>query len=307
MARAKFQKIPRELPVFLFLLLICSAIAVARPIFLDPLNLRGLGRDLSIAGIMAVGMTYVILTGGIDLSVASVLAVSSGAAALMMLAGHSPLLACIAALAVGSVCGAANGFMVARLNIPPIIVTLGMLNILQAVAVLASKAMWLGPLPDSFSGLGHSLLPLAMLLFFILGGHFALSNTRWGRHIYAVGGNEEAARLAGISVPRIRASVYIVSGLAAAGAGIVMSSINSGIQANDALGYELTAIAAVVIGGTSISGGQGSVPGSIIGAAITIVLRNGLVLLGMEARWSDIIIGVAIFLAVAMDSLRRRG
>jgi len=120
-----------------------------------------------------------------------------------------------------------------------------------------------------------------------------------------VGGSEEAARLAGIPVERMRASAYVLSGLTAAAAGVLMSAVNSGIQANDAIGYELTAIAAVVIGGTSITGGQGSVFGGLIGAAIAIVLRNGIVLLGLEARWSDVVMGAAIFLAVAVDPTRR--
>jgi len=285
----------------MFFVGICAALAVARPNFLDPGNLRGLGRDLSVAGIMAIGMTPVILTGGIDLSVASILALSSGAGAAIMLAGISPLVACAATVAVGAVCGGANGLMVARLGIPPIIVTLGTLNVLQAAAVLLTRAEWLGPLPESFARIGRGFVPLEILAVVTALAFVTLSWTRPGRHIYAVGGNEDSARLAGISVERVRAGVYVFSGLAVAGAGLILAAVNSGIQANDALGYELNAIAAVVIGGTSISGGQGSVLGSIIGAAITIVLRNGLVLLGLEARWSDVVVGVAIFTAVALE------
>lgn len=298
-------RVPKELPILLFLVAICGGLAVATDAFASASNLKVLGMDAAAIGIMAVGMTAVIITGGIDLSVAAVLALSALVGAGLIARGYT-FLGCSAALGVGIACGAVNGALITRLRMPPIIATLGTLYVFQSAATLLSGGQTIILYHNPIAFLGSGFMPLLLTLIIFVLGAFLLSLTRTGRHIYALGGNEEAARLAGISPRRIKMGVYTASGFLCAVAGLVMIGIGGTFQANDSQGYELAVIAAVVIGGASIMGGEGTVPGTLIGVAISTVLRSGAILLGLDARWAQAVIGAAIFVAVVVDRFKRR-
>lgn len=298
-------RVPSELPLSLFLAGLCVALALTTRAFASASNLRVLGADAAAIGIMSVGMTAVIITGGIDLAVAAVLAIATLIGGGMIAQGHvAP--GVLAALIVGAGCGALNGGLVTVAGMPPIIATLGTLYVLQAGATLLSGGQCIMLERGQLALLGSGFAPLAIMLLVFAAGTLVMRLTRPGRHVYAVGGNEEAARLAGISSRRVKLAVYTTSGALAALAGLVMMGIGGTFQANDALGYELAVIAAVVIGGTSITGGEGSVIGTLIGVGISTVLRNGAVLVGLDARWAQAVMGCAIFAAVAVDRWRRR-
>ena len=297
--------IPRELPILLFLAALCGALALATDTFATSANLRILGYDAAAVGIMSVGMTAVIITGGIDLSVASVLALAALIGGPIIAQGHITA-GIAAALATGACCGALNGVLITLANTPPIIATLATMNILQAAATLHSGGQLITLRNNELAFLGHDYSPLVITLTVFAAGMFLMQFSRAGRHVYAIGGNEESARLAGISSRRVKMAVYILSGFLAAVAALVMMGIGSTFQSNDVLGYELAVIAAVVIGGTSIMGGQGTVFGTMIGVGISTVLRNGAILIGLDARWTQAVIGAAIFAAVVVDKLRQK-
>jgi ribose transport system permease protein len=298
------RRIPREAPIFLFLVVLCAAVALLRHSFLSVENLRNLGVAAAPIGIMAVGMTAVIITGGIDLSVAAVLSLSALVGGQMIAHGNTTL-GIAAVLATGLGCGALNGVLITLAKVPPIIATLGALYIIQNGATLYSGGQMVD-LGSHLAFLGSGFVPLLIVLLVFAAGMFVMHSTRAGRYVYAAGGNEEAARLAGVNVRRIKIWVYAASGLLAALAGLVMMGIGSTFQASDADGYELSVIAAVVIGGTSIMGGEGSMLGTLIGVGVSIVLSTGAILVGLDPKWTQAVIGAAIFLAVAVDRLRRR-
>jgi len=299
------SSVPKELPVFLFLVALCCALALTSKTFLSASNLKLLGTDAAAIGIMAVAMTAVIVTGGIDLSVAAVLALATLVGGSIIARGDIAL-GLAAALATGAACGALNGTLITLAKMPPIIATLGTLYVVQSSATLLSGGQCIMLQHGELASLGSGFAPLLLMLGVFALGALVMRSTRPGRYVYAIGGNEESARLAGISPGRIKLGVYVASGLLAALAGLVMLGIGSTFQANDAAGYELAVIAAVVIGGTSIAGGEGSILGTLIGVGISTVLKNGAILVGLHASWAQTIIGAAIFLAVAVDRLRRR-
>ena len=298
------NKMPKELPIFLFLLCLCGVLALSTDAFLSASNLKILGDDAAAIGIMSVAMTAVMVTGGIDLSVAAMLALSTLIGGGIIARGNTAL-GCLAALAAGAGCGALNGALITGLRIPAIIATLGTLYILQSGATLYSGGQCIILNLSKLAFLGAGFAPLLLMCVVFAAGVLVMQFARIGRHIYAIGGNEESAKLVGVNARKIKLGVYTASGLLAALAGLVMIGVSSTFQANDALGYELAVIAAVVIGGTSIAGGRGSVIGTLIGVAISTVLRNGAILLGLDARWAQAVIGAAIFLAVLVDRLRR--
>ena len=301
--RAHYLSI-RELPALIFLALIVAVLWLYKPNFGSPTNLLTTAREIAIVGIMGVGMTMVILTSGIDLSVASMLAFSAAVMARMMVGGASIWLSALAGLGVGIACGVGNALLITRLKIPPIIATLGTMGILRAGVTLYTGAEWIGPLPNSFAVVGTGYRPILGLAIVSICFGLLLARVAMGRYVYATGGNEEAVRLSGISVVRTKFIVYTLNGLLAAVAGIIMASSMSSAQANMATGYELNVIAAVVIGGTSIAGGQGSVLGTIVGAAIMAVLYNALILLGVPIYWHKVITGGVILTAVLFDRIR---
>ena len=287
---------------------ITLALWLHEPNFGSSTNLLTIARDMAVVGIMGAGMTMVILTGGIDLSVASILAFSAAVMAGLMVSGVDTWLAVLGALAVGTACGALNALLITQLKVPPIITTLGTMGIFRAAVTLYTHAKWIGPLPENFYFVGTGYTPIILLAVIGAAACLFLLRVRPGRYILAVGGNEEAVRLSGIKVNGVKFVVYTMNGFLASLAGLIVASSMFSAQSNMALGYELNVIAAVVIGGTSISGGQGSVLGTVIGAAIMAVLYNALILLGaslgISVYWHKVITGAVILSAVLLDRVR---
>ncbi|GAA1354870.1 ABC transporter permease/substrate-binding protein [Streptomyces beijiangensis] len=279
--------------------------------FLTTQNLLNVGVQAAVTAILAFGVTFVIVSAGIDLSVGSVAALSATVLAWMATSAGVPVwLALILAVATGIACGLVNGVLISYGKLPPFIATLAMLSIGRGLSLVISQGSPIA-FPDSVSHLGDTLggwLPVPVIVMIVMGLITALilARTYIGRSMYAIGGNEEAARLSGLRVKRQKLAIYALSGLFAAAAGIVLASRLSSAQPQAAQGYELDAIAAVVIGGASLSGGVGKASGTLIGALILAVLRNGLNLLSVSAFWQQVVIGVVIALAVLLDTLRRK-
>ncbi|MER5997833.1 ABC transporter permease [Nonomuraea angiospora] len=294
------------------LVVLVVALSLLSPDFLSVTNLLNVGVQAAVTAILAFGQTFVIVTSGIDLSVGSVAALSAIVLAwTASVAGLPWPLATLVSLLVGVVCGLVNAVLIAYGRLPPFIATLAMLGVARGLALVISAGSPI-PMPDAVSHLGDTaggFLPVPVIVMVVMGVIAAviLNRTYAGRAMYAIGGNEEAARLSGIKVGRQKLITYALSGGFAAVAGIVLASRLASAQPQAAAGYELDAIAAVVIGGASLSGGKGRALGTFVGALILAVLRNGLNLLSVSAFWQQVVIGVVIALAVLVDTLRRRG
>ncbi|MGW7230847.1 ABC transporter permease/substrate-binding protein [Streptomyces cyaneofuscatus] len=279
--------------------------------FLTTQNLLNVGVQAAVTAILAFGVTFVIVSAGIDLSVGSVAALSATVLAWSATSAGVPVvLAVVLAIVTGIACGFVNGALISYGKLPPFIATLAMLSIARGLSLVISQGSPIA-FPDSVSRLGDMLggwLPVPVLVMIAMGLITALilGRTFIGRSMYAIGGNEEAARLSGLRVKRQKIVIYALSGLFAAVAGIVLASRLVSAQPQAAQGYELDAIAAVVIGGASLAGGVGKASGTLIGALILAVLRNGLNLLSVSAFWQQVVIGVVIALAVLLDTLRRK-
>ncbi|MEV4363795.1 ABC transporter permease [Nonomuraea sp. NPDC004186] len=293
------------------LVVLVVALSLLSGDFLTVTNLLNVGVQAAVTAILAFGSTFVIITSGIDLSVGAVAALS--AIVLAWTAADSGLpwpLATLVALAVGIGCGLVNAALIAYGKLPPFIATLAMLGVARGLALVVSQGSPI-EMPEAVSHLGDTVggyLPVPVLVMALMGviAAVVLNRTYAGRAMYAIGGNEEAARLSGIAVSRQKLVTYALSGAFAAVAGIVLASRLASAQPQAASGYELDAIAAVVIGGASLSGGKGRALGTLVGALILAVLRNGLNLLSVSAFWQQVVIGVVIALAVLLDTLRRR-
>ncbi|WP_075293056.1 ABC transporter permease [Pararhizobium arenae] len=275
-------------------------------------NWLNLLRQSSINGILAIGVTFVILAKGIDLSVGSIMALAGMVAANLVTTGNeSPILfAIVAALGTGAVLGLANGALIARINVPPFVATLGMLSMARGLTLIYSDGRPIANLsaPMKWIGSGNVLgMPVPVLIFFAVFviGWITLSRTTFGRYIYAVGGNEKAARTSGISTRTITASTYVISGLLAGLGGLVLTARTTAALPQAGIGYELDAIAAVVIGGTSLSGGRGSLVGTLFGALIIGTINNGMDLMGVSSYYQQLLKGAIIVLAVIADQIRK--
>ncbi|MFJ8104433.1 substrate-binding domain-containing protein [Streptomyces sp. NPDC096132] len=279
--------------------------------FLTTDNLLNVGVQAAVVAILAFGSTFVIVSAGIDLSVGSVAALSATVLAWSATQHGVPVVAAVVlAVLTGIAAGLVNGFLIAYGKLPPFIATLALLSVGRGLSLVISEGSPIA-FPDSVSHLGDTLggwLPVPLLVMIVMGlvAAFVLGRTYIGRSMYAIGGNEEAARLSGLRVQKQKLAIYALSGVFAAVAGIVLASRLSSAQPQAADGYELDAIAAVVIGGASLAGGTGKASGTLIGALILAVLRNGLNLLNVSAFWQQVVIGVVIALAVLLDTVRRK-
>ena len=279
--------------------------------FLTTDNLLNVGVQAAVTAVLAFGVTFVIVSAGIDLSVGSVAALSATVLAWAATSEGVPVaIAVVLAVFTGIACGLVNGFLISYGKLPPFIATLAMLSVGRGLSLVISQGSPIA-FPESVSHLGDTLggwLPVPVLVMVAMGlvTAFILARTYLGRSMYAIGGNEEAARLSGLRVKKQKLAIYALSGLFAAAAGIVLASRLSSAQPQAAQGYELDAIAAVVIGGASLAGGTGKASGTLIGALILAVLRNGLNLLSVSAFWQQVVIGVVIALAVLFDTVRRK-
>lgn len=305
-------KTPEMLTLIGFFVL-CIIFSVVSEEFLSLTNVSNIIRQVSINGILAVGMTFVILTGGIDLSVGSVMALTGTIMAGMMInVGLPPFAAVLVGIILGAVIGYINGAFTAYARIPAIIVTLAMMEIARGAALLYTGGYPLSGLPASYSFIGQGYLfgvipmPAIIMIIVFVVAYIILNHLPLGRYIYAIGGNEEAVRLSGIKVKRIKASVYLISGITAGIAGAIMSSRLSSGQPMAGEGYELDAIAAVVLGGTSIAGGRGHIFGTLLGALLLGVLSNGLNLLGVSPYVQRVLKGAIIIGAIYYSSIRQK-
>ena len=299
--------------VVVAIIVACAFLAWRSNAFLTPTNLFNITRNFTFVAIIALGMTFVIITGGIDLSVGSVLCLASMAIAVTMHAGFSLEVGILVALATGVAVGAFNGVLIAYMGFPPFVVTLGMLSIARSLAMVVSNntvVFQFGPDHQRLLQLGGgSTLGIAnpvfyMIVLALLTG-FVLRWTRFGRHVFAIGGNEHAATLTGIPVRGIKVAVYIISAVAAAIAGIVQTGWLGSVTTNIGAGMELQVIAAAVIGGASLVGGAGTAIGALVGSALLEIIRNSLGLLGINAFWQGTFIGGAIIIAVAFERVQQ--
>jgi ribose transport system permease protein len=293
---------------FLALIAVCIGLAFLSPNFLSVSNSFDVMRQVSINAVIAFGMTLTILLGGIDLSVGSILAVSSVLAAMIMKGGHGAGLAAGIALLAGAAMGSLNGVVIAKGNVAPFIATLGTMTLLRGAALVLSNGSPISGFPSQlFAMLGGGYVarlipvPVVLMLAMFAVVWFVLTRTVFGRHVYATGGNAEAAKLSGVNTDRVQILVYTGSGAMAALAGVILTSRLDSAQPTAGAGYELDAITAVVLGGTSLAGGRGWVFGTLVGALLIGVLNNGLNLLGVSAFYQEVVKGSVILLAVLLD------
>jgi ribose transport system permease protein len=297
------------------LIILSLLIWLAEPVFMSGANWLNIARQASFNAILAMGMTFVILTAGIDLSVGSIVALSSVCGGMLMYQLGWPMWpAVLAMLVVGALCGLMNGAITVFGKIPPFIVTLGTMQVFRGMALQVTSGAPIYDLtkvqPDfdifgtrNFGGVPSPVI-ITIIVFVI--SYLLLRYTRLGLYSYAIGGNEQATRFSGVSINRYLLAVYTLMGLAAGIAAVMLTSRLNSSQPNVAVGAELDAIAAVVIGGTSLFGGEGTIVGTIIGALLMAVIRNGLTLMHISAFYQQIVIGAVIVLAVLIDRLRRR-
>jgi ribose/xylose/arabinose/galactoside ABC-type transport system permease subunit len=298
-----------EYIIVLAIVLESAVFVIIAPQFFSLPNLINVALSIAITGILAVGMTAVILTGGIDLSVGSVAALAGVVAAMIASSGRV-FSASLVALGIGLAVGLFNGLMIAQFRVPPFVVTLAMLTICRGLAFIVTSGRSIGNLPASFGVFGRERLlgvpvPVLLMLVVFVAGWFVLKHMVLGRYIYAIGGNREAAFLAGINAKRVILTVYLLNGLLVGLAGLVLASrLGAGVP-NAGLQYELDVIAAVVVGGTSLNGGRGSVTGTFWGAVFIGVLNNGLNLAGIDPYMQKIALGLVILLAVLADQINK--
>lgn len=323
MAAPDYKALLARFRPLLALAVMVLALSLLSDRFLTADNGWNILRQISVNLCLSIGMTLVILSGGIDLSVGAILGLAGAVAAGLLkhglaVPGTGSMLqftasgAILAGLVVGGAAGWVNGFAITRFNLPPFVATLGMLSIARGLTMLWTGGFPVTGLGGSFGHLGTGAflgMPLPVWIMAALTAVFVVvtKRTRFGRHLYAVGGNERAARLTGLNVARIKIAVYTLAGALAGVAGLIVTARLDSAQPNAGLGYELDSIAAVVIGGTSLSGGRGSVWGTVLGCLIIGVLNNGLFLLNVSPFWQQVIKGAVILLAVALDRMNARG
>ena len=290
----------------LILIVICIFASILSSSFLSVSNLFNVVKQITVAGIVGCGMTFVILTGGIDLSVGSIVGLAGAIAAGILVSTENVFLAILAALGIGIVCGAINGFFVAQCEIPPFIATLGMMTLLRGCVLVYTKGAPIAIKVDAYKFIGKGTIlgvpvPILLLVIVYLIAHYILNQTGFGRSIYALGGNKEAARLSGIRVKYSEWIVYIFNGLMSGIAAIVLTARLGSAQSTSGEGIEMDAIAAVILGGTSLSGGTGFVLPTVIGAMIMGIIDNILTLMNVNPHATNIVKGAVVLLAVMVD------
>lgn len=305
-----YGSILRKLGPLLGFIVLCLMLAVVSEQFLTVSNLLNVTRQVSINAIIAVGMTLVILTGGIDLSVGSIVAISGSITAGLMVGGMGSVPAILAGLLLGTFIGVMNGLLVSYGKIPPFIATMGMMTIVRGYTLVYTDGRPITGFSEGFRDIGSGYvgiipIPVIIMILIFIGAWLLLKKNQFGRYVYAIGGNEEAARLSGINTKKHLIGVYGIAGLLAAVSGIILTSRLNSAQPTAGMAFEMDAIAAVVLGGTSLAGGRGTIVGTLVGALIIGVLDNGLNLLNVSSFYQQVAKGVVILLAVIMD--RKQG
>ncbi|WP_342689263.1 ribose ABC transporter permease [Bacillus pumilus] len=307
-SNGRFDNIMQKLGPFLGLIILVAIVSILNPAFLEPLNILNLLRQISINALIAFGMTFVILTGGIDLSVGAILALSSVLTAGFIVSGMDPILAIIVGSIIGAILGMVNGLLITKGKMAPFIATLATMTIFRGLTLVYTDGNPITGLGSNYAfqlfGRGYFLgIPvpaITMLLTFIV-LWVLLHKTPFGRRTYAIGGNEKAALISGIKVPRVKIMIYSLAGFMSALAGAILTSRLNSAQPTAGTSYELDAIAAVVLGGTSLSGGRGRIVGTLIGVLIIGVLNNGMNLLGVSSFYQSVVKGIVILIAVLLD------
>ena len=322
----KYKDLLRKMAALAGLILLVIFFSVTNDYFFTSNNIMTVGLQTSTIALIGIGATCVILTGGIDLSTGSVVALSGVAAAMTVNAGVPVPIGMVLGILVGGACGLTNGILVTQMKLPPFIATLGMMMVARGLALYVTNAAPVSGMPESFAVLGNGALfkiveegpnglpkvvfagipyPVIIMLFITVLFTFALTKLKVGRYIYAIGSNEEAARLSGIKTNVIKIYAYVASGLLSGLTGVILASRLVTAQPNGGVAYELDAIASAVVGGTSLMGGVGTIPGTLIGSFIIGVLRNGLNMNGVSSFVQMIVIGLVIIVAVSLDQLRQ--
>ncbi|MDG6305119.1 ABC transporter permease [Glaesserella parasuis] len=322
----KYKDLLRKMAALAGLILLVIFFSVTNDYFFTSNNIMTVGLQTSTIALIGIGATCVILTGGIDLSTGSVVALSGVAAAMIVNAGVPVPLGMVLGILVGGICGLVNGILVTQMKLPPFIATLGMMMVARGLALYVTNAAPVSGMPESFAVLGNGALfkiveegpnglpkvvftgipyPVIIMIFITVLFTFALTKLKVGRYIYAIGSNEEAARLSGIKTNIVKIYAYVASGLLSGLTGVILASRLVTAQPNGGVTYELDAIASAVVGGTSLMGGVGTIPGTLIGSFIIGVLRNGLNMNGVSSFVQMIVIGLVIIVAVSLDQLRQ--
>jgi ribose transport system permease protein len=298
-----------EINVLIALLVLCIVMSFASPYFLTAQNIVNILRQFSLIAILAVGQAMIVIAGGIDLSVGTMVGFTACLGASVAMSGASPLVTLLVILGAGAAAGLANGLLVTKIGIPPFITTLGTMSVLKGFSLLITMgspihydSTWI-----SVFGGGHiGTIPVSVIvmILIVIVGYIFINNTVSGRNVYAVGNSEKAAKLSGIRVDRVKIMVFTITGVLGGICGLILMGQLEGADAFYGNGYEMDVIAAVVIGGISLSGGQGNMLGIVVGAALMGVLKNAFVLLAVPGYWQTVAIGAVIIAAVSIDSLR---
>jgi ribose transport system permease protein len=306
----KFIK-TKEMSMFIALAILCLIMTVSTSTFMTPYNIGIIARQISFIAIVAIGQTVVLLTGGIDLSVGSIAGLSGILCSLLMTKMHVDALSIIfISLVLGIILGCVNGILIGRLKLNAFIVTLAMGEIYGGLILVITRGYPILDLPESFAFLGQGMIglvpvPVIFMLVITVVIAYLLENTPFGRNIYAVGGNSVAAKLAGIKVENVTLYVYMLSGMFASFSGLLLTSRMNAGQPTIGSSWVMPSVTAAIIGGTSLSGGEGTIIGTIIGAAFMGVLANGIVLLNISSYWERVITGAVVIIAVVIDLLRK--
>lgn len=298
-----------DMGIFIILALLIVILSVIKPVFLTPDNIINVVRQVSIVAIIGIGMSFVLISGEIDLSVGSICALAGIIVTMCLRDGMNMFLAILLALLTAAACGAANGAIHVFAKIPSFIVTMGMLNIARGIVLVITNSYSITELPASFKIIGRGYVgpipvPVIIMVICYVIGCIVLKYTKFGRSVYAIGGNIDAAKLSGLSVDRNKILIYILCGITAGIAGIILASRMFSGQPSAGTGLELDAIAACVIGGTSTTGGKGRLWGTFLGALIMGIITNGMNLLNISTNWQLIVQGLIIIVAVGLDRMK---
>lgn len=297
--------------ILIFLIVLFVVLSFSSPYFFTVGNLTKVLRQVAVVGIVTVSMTMVILTGGIDLSVGSMLGLCAVVLAKLMVWGVNVVLAIIITLAVGMILGLFNGFLINEIKISPLISTLGTMTIYSGITYIITGGKGIFGFPDNFSFIGQGYIlkvpvPIIILVLVYAFGFFVLNNTRYGRYLYGIGANERASILSGVNVKKVKYIAYIVSGLLSSLASVVMlSRVNSALPSLG-VGLEFDVVTAVVLGGISVNGGEGKLQGVVIGLLIIAILSNGMILLGVGNYFQTVVKGLVLLIAVGIDNISKR-
>jgi len=295
----------RELPLLAFIVLLIIFFSITIKGFMTVQNFAMISRQITTVGIVSIGMTLVLVTGGIDLSVGAILSFAINIGGLLIIRGLPIAITYPFILLLGAIMGTINGLLIVWLKVPAIIVTLGTMNIFRGAIMIITRGKYMTQIPDGYLWIGSGYTPFVIFVILLVIFEFTLRRTRFGRNIVAIGSNEQSALYSGVPVNWFKILVYLLSGIFSALAGIIFIGRSGFIQPQAGIGYEMNSIAAVVIGGTSIYGGSGTIIGTFLGSFLMGLILAGITMLAVNAYWQGVINGLLIILAISFDTLRQ--